>query len=89
MTYNFATILLWNSQNLMLSSSEHILILILPFYMIHTGRYLVLPASVKMAMFSFALYGLYHCPLIHVVALKSTININYIFTPPPSKCDHM
>lgn len=64
---------------------EHIIILILPFYMVYSGRYLVLPASYKVAMFAFMLYGLYHSPLIHVVALKSTININYIFTPPPSK----
>ncbi|GAB5586252.1 hypothetical protein Unana1_01152 [Umbelopsis nana] len=63
--------------------AEHILILILPFYMIYTGRYLVLPASFILAMFSFTLYGLYHSPLIHIVALKSSININYIFTPPP------
>jgi len=63
--------------------AEHMLILILPFYMVHTGRYLVLPASFKVAMFSFALYGLYHSPFIHIVALKSSININYIFVPPP------
>jgi hypothetical protein len=65
---------------------EHIIILILPFYMAYSGRYLVLPPSTKVAMFSFMLYGLYHSPLIHVVALKTSININYIFSPPPSKC---
>ncbi|CAO3686930.1 unnamed protein product [Umbelopsis ramanniana] len=63
--------------------AEHIIILILPFYMVYSGRYLVLPSSYKVAMFAFMLYGLYHSPLIHIVALKSTININYIFTPPP------
>ncbi|KAH8554764.1 TMEM164 family-domain-containing protein [Umbelopsis sp. PMI_123] len=66
--------------------AEHIIILILPFYMAYSGRYLVLPPSTKVAMFSFMLYGLYHSPLIHVVALKTSININYIFSPPPSKC---
>ncbi|KAI8339725.1 TMEM164 family-domain-containing protein [Chlamydoabsidia padenii] len=65
--------------------AEHILILLAPIYMIYSGRYLVLPTSTDMAMLSFSLFSLFHSPLLHICALKSGLNLNYLFTPPPIK----
>ncbi|KAI7889304.1 TMEM164 family-domain-containing protein [Mucor mucedo] len=61
---------------------EHGLILLLPFYMLTTKRYVVLPLNVDMALFSFFLYASYHSPLLHAVSLWSGYNINYTLVPP-------
>ncbi|KAI7870999.1 TMEM164 family-domain-containing protein [Spinellus fusiger] len=63
--------------------AEHLLILLAPIYMMYSGRYLVLPSSPGMAMLSFSVYGLFHSPLLHLFALKSGLNLNYLFAPPP------
>lgn len=63
--------------------AEHILILAAPIYMIYSGRYLVLPPSPSMALLSFFVYGFFHTPLLHTCALKSGLNLNYLFAPPP------
>ncbi|KAI9305358.1 TMEM164 family-domain-containing protein [Cunninghamella echinulata] len=65
--------------------AEHLLILLAPIYMIYSKRYLVLPASVDMGLFSFFLYSFFHSPLLHICALRSGLNLNYLFTPPPIK----
>ncbi|KAI7866920.1 uncharacterized protein EV154DRAFT_432580 [Mucor mucedo] len=65
--------------------AEHILILVAPAYMIYSGRYLVMPASKNMALLSFCIYGFFHSPVLHICALKSGQNLNYAFSPPPSK----
>ncbi|KAL0079695.1 TMEM164 family-domain-containing protein [Phycomyces blakesleeanus] len=65
--------------------AEHILILVAPFYMIYSGRYLVLPSTPSMALLSFSIYGFFHSPLLHFCALRSGLNLNYLFTPPPLK----
>ncbi|CAO3634330.1 unnamed protein product [Cunninghamella blakesleeana] len=65
--------------------AEHILILLAPVYMMYSKRYLVLPASVDMGLFSFFLYSFFHSPLLHICALRSGLNLNYLFTPPPIK----
>lgn len=64
-------------------ATEHILILAAPIYMMYSGRYLVLPPSPNMALLSFFVYGFFHSPLLHTCALKSGLNLNYLFTPPP------
>ncbi|KAI9252875.1 TMEM164 family-domain-containing protein [Phascolomyces articulosus] len=68
--------------------AEHALILVAPIYMIYSGRYLVLPASPNMALLSFFVYGFFHSPLLHTCALRSGLNLNYLFAPPPSKYKH-
>ncbi|GAA5803644.1 hypothetical protein HPULCUR_009127 [Helicostylum pulchrum] len=65
--------------------AEHALILAAPVYMIYSGRYLVLPASRNMALLSFSIYSFFHSPILHVCALKSGLNLNYLFSPPPIK----
>jgi hypothetical protein len=64
---------------------EHGLILLLPFYMLTTKRYVVLPLNINMALFSFFLYASYHSPLLHAVSLWSGYNINYTLVPPTRK----
>ncbi|KAI7867961.1 hypothetical protein BDF14DRAFT_619367 [Spinellus fusiger] len=61
---------------------EHILILGLPFFLLWTGRYVILPASIDMALFSFFLYAAYHSPLLHILSLSSGYNLNYTLVPP-------
>ncbi|KAI8640938.1 transmembrane protein [Parasitella parasitica] len=61
---------------------EHGLILVLPFYLLTTKRYVVLPLDVNMALFSFFLYASYHSPLLHAVSLWSGYNINYTLVSP-------
>ncbi|KAI8141061.1 transmembrane protein, partial [Fennellomyces sp. T-0311] len=61
---------------------EHILVLVLPFYMALTRRYVVIPPSIDMALFSFFLYAAYHSPVLHVSSLLSGFNLNYALVPP-------
>lgn len=64
---------------------EHILILVAPVYMIYSGRYLVIPTSKDMALLSFSVFSFFHSPILQFCALKSGQNLNYMFSPPPSK----
>ncbi|KAI9470591.1 MAG: transmembrane protein [Benjaminiella poitrasii] len=64
---------------------EHGLILVLPFYLLTTKRYVVLPLNIDMALFSFFLYASYHSPLLHAVSLWSGYNINYTLVSPARK----
>ncbi|ORY93119.1 transmembrane protein [Syncephalastrum racemosum] len=61
---------------------EHTLVLVLPLYLILTRRYVILPASFSMALFSFFVYAAYHSPVLHVISLASGYNINYVLVPP-------
>ncbi|KAI9265344.1 TMEM164 family-domain-containing protein [Helicostylum pulchrum] len=61
---------------------EHGIILFLPFYMLTTRRYVILPFGFDMVLFSFFLYASYHSPLLHAVSLWSGYNINYTLVPP-------
>ncbi|ORX47004.1 hypothetical protein DM01DRAFT_1310681 [Hesseltinella vesiculosa] len=63
--------------------AEHILILVAPICMIYSRRFLVLPPSINLALLSFSIYGFFHSPILHLCALKSGLNLNYLFTPPP------
>ncbi|ORZ01440.1 transmembrane protein [Syncephalastrum racemosum] len=63
--------------------AEHILILAAPIYMIYSRRYVVLPASPNLALLSFCVYGFFHSPLLHACALRTGLNLNYLFAPPP------
>ena len=64
---------------------EHILVLALPFYMVLTRRYVVIPLSLDMALFSFFLYAAYHSPVLHISSLLSGFNLNYALVPPACK----
>ncbi|ORZ16583.1 TMEM164 family-domain-containing protein [Absidia repens] len=61
---------------------EHLLILIVPMYLISNPRYVTLPPSLDMALFSFFLYAFYHSPVLHLFSLWSGYNLNYTIVPP-------
>ncbi|KAI9484866.1 TMEM164 family-domain-containing protein [Zychaea mexicana] len=61
---------------------EHVLVLVLPFYMVLSRRYVVMPLSLDMALFSFFLYAAYHSPVLHLSSLLSGFNLNYALVPP-------
>ncbi|KAI7908265.1 uncharacterized protein BX663DRAFT_493557 [Cokeromyces recurvatus] len=61
---------------------EHVLILVLPFYMLTTKRYVILSLNINMALFSFFLYASYHSPFLHAISLWSGFNINYTLVTP-------
>ncbi|CAO3690450.1 unnamed protein product [Umbelopsis ramanniana] len=61
---------------------EHFLILIAPAYLLYSKRYVVMPASLNMALFSFFLYAFYHCPVLQILALRTAYNLNYVLVPP-------
>ncbi|GAB5589016.1 hypothetical protein Unana1_03916 [Umbelopsis nana] len=61
---------------------EHGLILVAPGYLMYSRRYVVMPASLDMALFSFFLYAFYHCPILQILALRTAYNLNYVLVPP-------
>ncbi|OBZ86323.1 hypothetical protein A0J61_05624 [Choanephora cucurbitarum] len=65
--------------------AEHILLLVVPVYMIYSRRYVVLPKSEDMLYLSFFSYAFFHTPVLHLTSLVSGLNLNYMFAPPPIK----
>ncbi|KAI7907506.1 TMEM164 family-domain-containing protein [Cokeromyces recurvatus] len=65
--------------------AEHILLLVVPIYMIYSRRYVVLPKSKEVLLLSFFSYGFFHTPLLHLISLISGFNLNYMWAPPPIK----
>ncbi|KAI9277851.1 TMEM164 family-domain-containing protein [Sporodiniella umbellata] len=63
--------------------AEHILLLVVPVYMIYSGRYAVLPKSKGILFLSFFTYSFFHTPVLHTLSLASGFNLNYMWTPPP------
>ncbi|ORX46030.1 hypothetical protein DM01DRAFT_1294016, partial [Hesseltinella vesiculosa] len=64
---------------------EHSLDIIVPMYLINNPRYVTLPPSLNMALFSFFLYAAYHSPVLHLFSLWSGFNLNYTLVPPACK----
>lgn len=65
------------------SFSEHGLILVAPGYLMYSRRYVVMPASLDMALFSFFLYAFYHCPILQILALRTASVTVLIVLPQP------
>ncbi|KAF1798955.1 TMEM164 family-domain-containing protein [Mucor lusitanicus] len=65
--------------------AEHILLLVVPVYMIYSRRYVVLPKSREILLLSFFSYSFFHTPLLHLISLVSGYNLNYMWAPPPIK----
>lgn len=65
--------------------AEHILLLVVPVYMIYCRRFVVLPKSKEILLLSFFSYSFFHTPVLHVTSLISGFNLNYMFAPPPIK----
>ncbi|KAI9487687.1 MAG: TMEM164 family-domain-containing protein [Benjaminiella poitrasii] len=65
--------------------AEHVLLLVVPVYMIYSRRYVVLPKSKEVLFLSFFSYSFFHTPLLHLTSLISGFNLNYMWAPPPIK----
>ncbi|KAI9018553.1 TMEM164 family-domain-containing protein [Phycomyces nitens] len=64
---------------------EHLIILIAPLVMIKSGRYLILPSSKQIYLFSLSIYIMYNCPLVQCLGLYLDKDLNYLQVPPPGK----
>ncbi|RUS22143.1 TMEM164 family-domain-containing protein [Endogone sp. FLAS-F59071] len=64
---------------------EHIMLFVVPLYMIYSSRYVVLPPSLDLALFSWSLYAFYHSPFLILIALRTGENLDYQLAPPPVK----
>ncbi|KAI1317903.1 hypothetical protein EDD11_007565 [Mortierella claussenii] len=62
---------------------EHYLLLLTPFYMIWSNRYVIWPVSMDVALMSFSFFALYHSFILSSVALLKGQNLNYLLMPPP------
>ncbi|KAF9433328.1 hypothetical protein BGZ76_009601 [Entomortierella beljakovae] len=62
---------------------EHYLLLLAPFYMIWSNRYVIWPVSWHVTFMSFSLFALYHSFVLSSVALLKGENLNYLLVPPP------
>ena len=65
---------------------EHYLLLLVPIYLIYTGRFAVYPLSFSYAVFSYALFSLFHSLVLSGFGLLTGHNLNYMLVPPNSKC---
>ncbi|KAL1925655.1 uncharacterized protein VTP21DRAFT_538 [Calcarisporiella thermophila] len=64
---------------------EHVAILVLPFYMLYSGRFALFPLSLEFYVFAYTCLGIYHSLILEVSSIVSGININYMLAPPPGK----
>ncbi|KAK3814553.1 MAG: TMEM164 family-domain-containing protein [Linnemannia elongata] len=68
---------------------EHYLLLLVPIYLIYTGRFVVFPLSFSYAVFSYALFCLFHSFVLSGLGLLTGHNLNYMLVPPNSPLMHM
>ncbi|KAG0335598.1 hypothetical protein BG004_008391 [Podila humilis] len=62
---------------------EHYLLLLAPFYMVWSNRYVIWPVSMDVALMSFSFFALYHSAILSSMALLRGRNLNYLLMPPP------
>ncbi|KAF9996181.1 hypothetical protein BGZ80_009452 [Entomortierella chlamydospora] len=67
---------------------EHYLLLLVPVYLIYTGRFAVYPLSFSYAVFSYALFSLFHSFVLSSFGLITGHNLNYMLVPPNSPVMH-
>ncbi|KAF9429246.1 hypothetical protein BGZ76_001599 [Entomortierella beljakovae] len=61
---------------------------IVPIYMIYTRRFVVYPLSFSYAIFSFALFSLFHSFVLSGFGLLTGHNLNYMLVPPNNSVMH-
>ncbi|KAF9312073.1 hypothetical protein BG003_006696 [Podila horticola] len=69
-------------------SVEHYLLLLVPVYLIYTGRFVVFPLSFSYAVLSYALFSLFHSFVLSGFGLLTGHNLNYMLVPPNSPIMH-
>jgi hypothetical protein len=62
---------------------EHIMLVIVPLYLIYRHKIVVFPLNAKFTMASFCLKASYHSIVLSPFALMSGRNLNYLLVPPP------
>ncbi|KAF8940501.1 hypothetical protein BGZ58_006173 [Dissophora ornata] len=67
---------------------EHYLLLLVPIYLIYTGRFVVFPLSFSYAVLSYALLSLFHSFVLSGFGLLTGHNLNYMLVPPNSPLMH-
>ncbi|KAF9931352.1 hypothetical protein FBU30_010387 [Linnemannia zychae] len=67
---------------------EHYLLLLVPIYLIYSGRFVVFPLSFSYAVFSYALFSLFHSFILSGLGLLTGHNLNYMLVPPNSPFMH-
>ncbi|KAF9907716.1 hypothetical protein EC991_010663 [Linnemannia zychae] len=67
---------------------EHYLLLLVPIYLIYSGRFVVFPLSFSYAVFSYAVFSLFHSFLLSGLGLLTGHNLNYMLVPPNSPVMH-
>ncbi|KAF9112356.1 hypothetical protein BGX27_003496 [Mortierella sp. AM989] len=67
---------------------EHYLLLLVPVYLIYTGRFAVYPLSFSYAVFSYAMFSLFHSFVLSGFSLLTGHNLNYMLVPPNSPAVH-
>ncbi|KAG0370686.1 TMEM164 family-domain-containing protein [Gamsiella multidivaricata] len=67
---------------------EHYLLLLVPIYLIYTGRFVVFPLSFSYAVLSYALFSLFHSFVLSGFGLLTGHNLNYMLVPPNSPLMH-
>ncbi|KAK3814884.1 MAG: TMEM164 family-domain-containing protein [Benniella sp.] len=67
---------------------EHYLLLLVPVYLIYTGRFIVFPLSFSYAVLSYALISLFHSFILTGCGLLTGQNLNYMLVPPNSPLMH-
>ncbi|KAI8347295.1 TMEM164 family-domain-containing protein [Mortierella sp. GBAus27b] len=67
---------------------EHYLLLLVPVYLIYSGRFVVFPLSFSYAVLSYALISLFHSFVLTGCGLLTGHNLNYMLVPPNSPMIH-
>ncbi|KAG0260238.1 hypothetical protein DFQ27_003637 [Actinomortierella ambigua] len=67
---------------------EHYLLLLVPVYMIYSGRFVIFPLSLSYAVVSYALFCLFHSFVLSGCGLLTGHNLNYMLVPPNSPIMH-
>jgi len=62
---------------------EHYLLLVSPFLLMLTDRYVLWPPSAAVGILSFSLNVLYNIPFLATLSLLTGLNVNYTLSPPP------
>ncbi|KAG0046553.1 hypothetical protein BGZ83_008292 [Gryganskiella cystojenkinii] len=67
---------------------EHYLLLLVPVYLIYSGRFVLFPLSLSYAVFSYASFALFHSFMLSGLGLLTGHNLNYMLVPPNSPVMH-
>ena len=62
--------------------AQHWTLVLLPFYFVFSGKFVVLSSTVLFTLFSFSLHALWHALVLSPASLIKGKNLNYMMNPP-------